>query len=187
MINLTKKVTIFLILVLIILSSVFYKFYVDKNEKDIDNKSNTTTQTEISEDKPKRIASLDFKLKDLNDKEITLSEFKGKKVMLNFWATWCGYCVQEMPYMQNIHNETKDKDIVILAVNVGENKDKIKKFMEKKSYDFPVVLDERQEVAQNYGVQAFPTTLFIDEEGFVYSGIQGPMTDDIMRKELKIK
>lgn len=182
-----KKSIIFLILILIILSSVFYKNYVDKNKTDIINGGNAITQKETSEDKPKKIISIDFKLKDLNDKEVSLKEFKGKKVMINFWATWCGYCVQEMPYIQNVHNETKDKDIVILAVNVGENKDKVKKFIEKKGYDFPVVLDESQDVAQNYGVQGFPTTLFIDEEGYVYSGIQGPMTDDIMRKKLKIK
>lgn len=182
-----KKSIIFLILILIILSSVFYKNYVDKNKTDIINGGNAITQKETSEDKPKKIISIGFKLKDLNDKEVSLKEFKGKKVMINFWATWCGYCVQEMPYIQNVHNETKDKDIVILAVNVGENKDKVKKFIEKKGYDFPVVLDESQDVAQNYGVQGFPTTLFIDEEGYVYSGIQGPMTDDIMRKKLKIK
>lgn len=182
-----KKSIIFSILILIILSSIFYKNYTDKNKMDIINGGNAITQKETSEDKPKKIISIDFKLKDLNHKEVSLKEFKGKKVMINFWATWCGYCVQEMPYIQNVYNETKDKNIVILAVNVGENKDKVKKFIEKKGYDFPVVLDESQDVAQNYGVQGFPTTLFIDEEGYVYSGIQGPMTDDIMRKELKIK
>lgn len=179
-----KKLIVFLVLLFIILSSAFYKNYVDKGN--ISNKEDTTMEIDDRKGEPRKIPALDFKLKDLNDKEIALSEFKGKKVMLNFWATWCGYCVQEMPYMQNIHNETRDKDVIILAVNVGESKDKVKKFIEKNNYSFPVVLDENQEVAQNYGVQGFPTTLFIDEDGFVYSGIQGPMTDDIMRKQLKI-
>lgn len=184
MINLKKKLIVFLILLFIILSSAFYKNYVDK--RNISNKEDATMEIDNRKGEPRKIRALDFKLKDLNDKEIALSKFKGKKVMLNFWATWCGYCVQEMPYMQNIHNETRDKDVIILAVNVGESKDKVKKFIEKNNYSFPVVLDENQEVAQNYGVQGFPTTLFIDEDGFVYSGIQGPMTDDIMRKQLKI-
>lgn len=181
-----KKVAIFSVLLLIILSAAFYKIYLDKNNKNVMNEGKSSKQTEVSQNKSKKIESIDFKLKDINDKEVSLSQFKGKKVMLNFWATWCGYCVKEMPYMQNIHNEIKDKDVVILAINVGESKDKVKKFIEKNGYDFSVVLDEKQKISESYGIQAFPTTLFVDEEGFVYSGIQGPMTDDIMRKELKL-
>ena len=69
-----------------------------------------------------KIAALNFKLKDLNGVEVSLSDFKGKKVFLNFWASWCPPCKAEMPDLEKLYQETKDSDLVILAVNIGEDK-----------------------------------------------------------------
>ena len=91
-----------------------------------------------------KVSAKDFKLKDLNGNEISLSQFKGKKVFLNFWATWCPPCKAEMPDIEKVYNETKDSDLVILAVNINEKKDTVKSFIEKSKYHFTVLLDSTQ-------------------------------------------
>lgn len=176
-----KKVLFISCIVLILVSVLAVKYY----NKDLSNeKANIESK---KNEEPKKIKAIDFKLVDINGKERTLSEFKGKKVFLNFWATWCGYCKTEMKDIQKLYDETKDKNIVILAVDVGESNDKVKEFIDSNKYTFTVLLDKDQEITKAYGIQGFPTTLFIDEEGYVYSGIQGGMTLDTMKKELLLK
>lgn len=176
-----KKVLFISCMLLIVLSLGVIKYY----NKDLSNKK-VNIESKKNEE-PKKIKAIDFKLVDINGKERTLSEFKGKKVFLNFWATWCGYCKTEMKDIQKLYDESKDKNIVILAVDVGESKDKVKDFINNNKYTFTVLLDKDQEITKAYGIQGFPTTLFIDEEGYVYSGIQGGMSIDIMRRELFLK
>lgn len=186
-----KKVVAIFILISLILLAVVVASYNEKeklkgNDVKVEDKAKEEDKSK-EENEDIKIESIDFKLEDLNGKEIKLSDFKGKKVFLNFWASWCGPCKAEMPHMQQLYEETKDKDIVILAVNVGEDKAKVKSFIEKNQYTFPVVLDVKQEVASQYGISAFPTSFFIDEEGYVYSGIQGAMSLDMMKEQLKLK
>ncbi|WP_051542051.1 TlpA disulfide reductase family protein [Clostridium lundense] len=176
-----KKVLFISCMLLIVLAFGVIKYY----NKDLSNKKVTIESK--NEEEAKKIKAIDFKLVDINGKERTLSEFKGKKVFLNFWATWCGYCKTEMKDIQKLYDETKDKNIVILAVDVGESKDKVKDFIDNNKYTFTVLLDKDQEITKAYGIQGFPTTLFIDEEGYVYSGIQGGMSIDTMRRELFLK
>ncbi|MBU5486337.1 redoxin domain-containing protein [Clostridium sp. MSJ-11] len=188
-----KQLIISILILLIVVSVVVVNYNSKKNLQTNDIKvEDKVAEKDKQEDKqegkePKKIEAIDFKLQDLEGKEISLSEFKGKKVFLNFWASWCGPCKAEMPHMQTLYEETKDKDIVILAVNVGESKDKVKSFIEKNKYTFPILLDMNQEVATQYGIAAFPTSFFIDEEGYVYNGIQGQMDLDMMREQLMIK
>jgi peroxiredoxin len=172
--------------ILIILTSVFViKYYNKGNNTSIENKKENVTSNE--KEKPKKIQSIDFKLVDMDGKQVTLSQFKGKKVFINFWATWCDYCKIEMKDIQKLYDETKDKNIVILAIDVGESQSKVKNFLDSNNYNFNVLLDKDQEIAKAYGIQGFPTSLFVDEEGYVYSGIQGGMSIEMMRKELFLK
>ncbi|WP_315117145.1 redoxin domain-containing protein [uncultured Clostridium sp.] len=185
-----RKPLMISILALLILASVVVVNYNSKKNSqanDVRVESEVETKDKSEDKEPKKVEAIDFKLQDIDGKEISLSEFKGKKVFLNFWASWCGPCKIEMPHMQTLYEETKDKDIVILAVNVGESKDKVKSFIEKNKYTFPVLLDTNQEISLQYGISAFPTSFFIDEEGYVYSGIQGSMSLDMMKEQLMIK
>lgn len=164
-----------------------------------ENKDNSTSKnTSSSQINPQavKIKAEDFKLKDLNGKEVSLSSLKGKNIMLNFFATWCPPCKAEMPDMEKLYKENKDSDLIILAVNLGEDKATVQDFMKKNSYTFPVVLDLDSTTAEKYNVSAIPTTYFIDKEGNIVSfediklgktvnRKQGAMTLDEMKTYLK--
>ena len=111
----------------------------------------------------------DFNLKDLNGQEVTLSEFRGSPVMLNFWATWCGPCRTEIPLIQEIFEdeEWSDKGLVILTIDGGETASVVEEFVNKYGASFPVLLDKTQEVFRNYNIRAIPSTFFIDKNGII--------------------
>ena len=117
--------------------------------------------------------AIEFTLEDLNGKQHSLSDYKGKVVFLNFWATWCPPCREEMPAMQKLY-ETWDKDkFVMLAVNIGQGKTTVQKFVKEHGYTFPVLLDGNSKVAGKYMVQGIPTTYFVDKQGNLVSRIVG--------------
>jgi peroxiredoxin len=110
----------------------------------------------------------DFTLTDLDDNSITLSSLRGKIVMVNFWATWCVPCINEMPYFQKAHVEwSGDKELVILAVNQLEGKGTVNGFMDSRGYTFTALLDLTGDVADNYSVSNIPKTFFIDADGII--------------------
>lgn len=123
----------------------------------------------------------DFKLEDLNGNMVSLSDYKGKKVYINFWATWCPPCKAEMPDIEKLYQETKDSDLVILAVNVGEDKNTVQKFIKDNGYNFPILLDVTGEVSQKYQVTGIPTSYFIDTEGYLDDGASGPIPLESMK------
>jgi peroxiredoxin len=108
-----------------------------------------------------------FSLKDLEGETLELEAFRGSPVILNFWTTWCSYCVDEMPHLQELH--TSGKDVVVLAINVQEDKKLVQKFIDDKGFTFPVLLDSDGEVFKNYRLRAFPTTFALNAEGVVTS------------------
>ncbi|TCS94828.1 TlpA disulfide reductase family protein [Hazenella coriacea] len=123
----------------------------------------------------------DFTLKTLEGKEVTLSELRGKKVMLNFWATWCPPCRAEMPDMEKFYKEYKGKNVEILAINftTAEKSHKdVEKFVKEFGLTFPVVLDEKNIVNDIYQPQGIPNSFFIDSKGVAQYHIIGPMTYD---------
>ncbi|HOR85963.1 MAG TPA: TlpA disulfide reductase family protein [Bacillota bacterium] len=125
--------------------------------------------------------SFDFTLEDLDGNNVALSQFRGKKVFLNFWATWCPPCKAEMPDIEKLYQETKDTDLVILAVNVGEDKNTVKSFIEKNNYNFTVLLDVKGEVSQLYQVTGIPTSYFIDTKGYLDGGTTGSIPLESMK------
>lgn len=116
----------------------------------------------------------DFTLKNLKGEEVSLSDYKGKIVLINFWATWCVYCDKEMPDMQRLSEE--NDDLVILAVDVREKKKIVENYIEKGGYDFEVVLDEDGKVSMDYLVSGFPTSYFVDKDGILLGGVPQMMT-----------
>jgi thiol-disulfide isomerase/thioredoxin len=129
--------------------------------------------------------AIDFKLKDLSGKELSLSDLKGKKVFLNFWATWCPPCKAEMPEIEKFYQETKDSDLVIVAIEIGEPLDTVKSFIDSNKYNFKVLLDSDQSVSSKYGITSIPTSYFIDVDGNIISKRLGAMNIDEMKAYIK--
>ena len=109
----------------------------------------------------------DFELQDLDGKTISLSGLRGKPVLLNFWATWCSPCRYEMPYLQEIYDEWSEKELVVLAIDVGESSSQAKTFLQSYGFSFTVLLDTNGSVADKYGIRGIPTTFLIDKDGII--------------------
>jgi peroxiredoxin len=131
--------------------------------------------------------ALDFELENVDGKKVKLSNYKGEKVILNFWATWCPPCKSEMPYIENFYKENKDKNVVVLAVNLTnleKNKNNIQQFINEHHLTFPVLLDSNGTVANLYQNITIPTTFIIDTTGIIDQKIVGPMSKGILEAEL---
>lgn len=115
----------------------------------------------------------DFRLTDLAGKEQSLSQYRGKIVLLNFWATWCKPCTTEMPAMQTTYDKLRDKGFVVLAVNELEDDAKVREHIKQYGHTFPVLMDRDNKVANQFGVFGLPVTVFIDQEGRVQEYIKG--------------
>ena len=130
----------------------------------------------------------DFTLTDLDGNIHTLSEYKGKTIFINFWATWCSPCKQELPHIQKIYEEYEkegENGLIVLTIVAPEygsegTIEEIKTYVEQEGYKFPVLLDTTAQVFNTYGITAFPTTFMIDREGKVYGYVTGMLTEDIM-------
>ncbi len=109
----------------------------------------------------------DFTLNDLDGQEVSLSGLRGKPVLLNFWATWCGPCRIEMPFLQKVYEKWTGKELVLLAVNLQEDPAKVREFVESAGYSFPVLLAAGNEVPLSYNVRGIPATFFIDVDGVI--------------------
>ena len=116
----------------------------------------------------------DFTLLDMQGRQVSLSQFRGKVVILNFWATWCPPCRKEMPSMERLYRDFKEKDMVMLAVNVDENgKQAVREFLRRMPYSFPILLDNENIAQNSYGVFRFPESFVIDRNGVVIEKIIG--------------
>ena len=116
-----------------------------------------------------------FQLQNLDGEVVSLSGLRGRPVMLNFWASWCGPCRYEMPFIQEIYEEWTGKppSVVVLAINVGESASTAKNFMQSYNLSFPVLLDTRKDVTRKYNIIGYPTTFFIDKNGIIQGKVIG--------------
>ncbi|AZO93894.1 TlpA disulfide reductase family protein [Halocella sp. SP3-1] len=163
-----------IVLILLIISvTTGVLFYMGRNEENIH------VGTEIGEKAP------DFTLPLINNEEISLSDLRGKKVFLNFWATWCPPCQIEMPAIQKL-NDHHDF-IEILAVDLRENRDTVSEYLMKNSYNFRVALDTSAEIGNKYLVRGIPTSYFIDENGVIMNKHTGALSYQKMLELLRIE
>lgn len=128
----------------------------------------------------------DFTLSDMQGKSHTLSDYKGKVVMLNFWATYCGPCIKEMPSMQRLKEKMAGKPFVILAVNMAEEPADVEAFLSKHKIkiDFPLLLDPEGEVVEQWMISAVPTTFILDPAGKIRYALYGGLewdSDEVIR------
>jgi peroxiredoxin len=116
----------------------------------------------------------DFVLEDATGEEYRLSDLRGNIVLLNFWATWCGPCLVEMPLLETEYQVYKDEGFIILAVNDGESAERVANFGEENGLNFPLLLDPSGVVQRLYEIRGYPSSVFVDEEGrvkFIHIGL----------------
>lgn len=132
------------------------------------------------------IAAPEIQLNNLKGDQITLSDYKGKAVVINFLTTWCGYCKKELPYFVKMQQEYKDKDVVFLFVDVQENSADVKKFTNSMSIpEESVLLDQQGIAAATYAVRGFPYTYVIDKKGNVAVGFTGMVEESTLRNAVE--
>jgi peroxiredoxin len=108
-----------------------------------------------------------FTLQSVDGKTVSLAQFKGDVVMINFWASWCGPCRQEMPLLDDIYKQYKDMGFVLLGVNVEPDSHDANTWLQKTPVSYPILYDPKSQVSQLYQVQAMPTTVIVDRQGNV--------------------
>jgi len=123
---------------------------------------------------PQNTDPIEIRLKDINGNLVSLSDFRGRIVFLNFWTTWCPTCLIEMPSMEKLHQKFKDKDFAMATVNIQESDSQVKKFFKKFKLTFTALLDTTGEVATGFSIRAIPTTFILDKSGRTIGTIMGP-------------
>jgi thiol-disulfide isomerase/thioredoxin len=133
-----------------------------------------------------KVAAPDFELKNLTEEAVKLSSLKGKIVVLNFWATWCPPCKEEIPGFLKTMEEYKDKDVVFVFVDVNEGKKTVETFLKEKNFtSMNPVLDETGEVAGMYGIRGIPRTFILDKEGYVLLSHEGFMDEGSLKASIE--
>jgi peroxiredoxin len=130
----------------------------------------------------------DFQLQDINGFHYTLSDFKGRLVVINFWASWCPPCKAEMPAFQEVSNEYSIEEVIFIGVNVTnqDNINNVLEFLEDKDVTFPILLDQTGSVTNAYDVYSMPTTFFVDKDGIIQKVmIGGPIAKAAIRSEIE--
>ena len=119
-------------------------------------------------------AAPDFTLPDLNGQQVSLHDYRGKVVFLNFWATWCIPCREEMPAMEQLHQMFQSQGLAILAIDLKEGPDKVNAFFEQHRLSFTALIDQDGSVFRDYGVMGLPTTYLISRQGMLLArGVGG--------------
>jgi peroxiredoxin len=171
-------------------------YFTNKNKSNIGNTNVLSSAPQIligssnssfNQDSPvlidakSRQKAADFTLTDLDGNRVSLKDLQGKDVYINFWATWCPWCKKELPDIEKIYQGYKDKNLVVLTVDIGEDKTTVSNFMKENNFNFNVLLDSSKSVAQQYGISSIPVSIFIDKNGKVSQKRVGAMTEDQMK------
>jgi peroxiredoxin len=120
----------------------------------------------------------DFNLPNLDQERIHLSDFKGRPIMLNFWATWCDPCLVEMPFIQERYEEFAEDGLVVLAINYAEPEKVVEAFRDEFNLTFELVLDPVADVQRLYKIRGYPTSVFIDTEGIIQVIYMGLLSEN---------
>lgn len=140
--------------------------------------SNEVTQPDFS--------APDFTVYDTNGNKVQLSDYKGKPVVLNFWTSWCGYCIQEMPHFEEAYKNNPDIQFLMINVAVNDYRDEADEIIKNSGYTFPVVYDNDGDAAQSYQVNSFPQTVFIDKDGNIATYSSGMLAKEALDSRLAL-
>ncbi len=183
----SKKSLLILVIVFVVLiagASVLYNFLGDKvDTPQIAAHDHNHEHTDETDTAP------DFTVTDINGNQVNLSDFFGKPIVVNFWASWCGPCKTEMPEFNEAYQEYKN-DIHFLMVNMtdglSETTASASKFIKESGYAFPVYFDTSTDAALTYSVYSIPTTIFIDSEGHLSASAQGVIDRETLQKGINM-
>ena len=177
--NNKKTLLILTVAFIILLAGAVLLYNNLKNDADIANSS-------VSED---RNPAPDFTVYDTQGNKVSFSDFKGKPVIINFWATWCGPCQSEMPHFEDAYNKYGD-DIHFLMINLTdgmrETPETVQDFLNHFGYTFPVYYDIGYNASNAYGISPIPATFFIDKNGNIASSQIGAMTAAMLEKHIEL-
>ncbi|WP_027408659.1 thiol-disulfide oxidoreductase ResA [Anoxybacteroides tepidamans] len=165
--RLVMRTVILLLLLGAVAYTIYSNFFMEKAE------------VKVGADAP------DFVLTDLHGKSHRLSDYRGKGVFLNFWGTWCKPCEREMPFISRQYEQYKKQGVEVLAVNVGEPKLSVQKFVDRFGLTFPVVIDREDQVMNAYEIDPLPTTFLIDKNGKIKKIITGTMTEENVKQYME--
>lgn len=182
------------LIAIIAVASVFYNNY-PKNDftdsyKETQNQQDNTADTNHTENsqEPDSIPAMNFTVYTEDGTAVKLSDFYGKPIVVNFWATWCGPCKSELPAFDTLSNEYKD-EITFMMVNLTDGAQEtvsgVKDFITKNNYTFPVYYDTEMNAAITYGVYSIPATLFIDADGNIVASQLGAMSEDTLKNYIE--
>lgn len=186
-----KKILVGILLLAVILGGLYYldsagKVGQETGEKprqENGEKSGQVAGKSPAQGSPGAAVAPDFTLADMDGKEVRLSDQRGKKVLINFWTTWCTYCREEMPLLQKFHEQNRDKKWQMLTVNITSSEkgvSAVRSYLKANNYTFPVLLDEKGSVSALYGIRSIPTSIILNEKGEVIKTKIGPFTEKEM-------
>lgn len=189
-----KKKLLFLtagLVLLLIVSTVLYRQL--GSQVDTDNlgtqKPQEQEQQGAGQQAPQKVLAPDFTVVDADGREVRLSDFRGKPTVVNFWATWCGYCVKEMPAFEEVYRQMGN-DIHILMVNVTdgvqETVDTASAFIVDAGFSFPVYYDTQHSATMVYGAYSLPMTFFFDAEGYAIAQATGAIDKDTLLRGIEM-
>ncbi len=170
-----------IILIMVVLTGLpiaYFTGYCPFLNRQENNNQEIVEGTDVGEQAP------DFILPGLNDEEISLSDYREKKVFINFWASWCNPCRIEMPDIQKLKNNYNN--VVILAINLREKRGEVAEFLMTNRYTFITLLDQTGEVGNKYLVRGIPTSYALDEKGVIIGKHTGTMNYDQMLQLLQL-
>ncbi|MGB9769086.1 MULTISPECIES: TlpA family protein disulfide reductase [Caldisericum] len=175
-----KKIIVFIAVILLVAGLLTGCSQTSTNNTA--NTNNTTAQTGND-----RETAPDFSWKDNNGNVVKLSDLKGKVVLLDFWATWCGPCRMTIPHVEAIYEKYKDKGVVVIGINLDQGDlSKVQQFIKEQGMKYLVVTDPNSQVAGLYGVNSIPRFFIIDKNGKIAKMIIGydPNMEDVLSKEI---
>ena len=182
------KINLVVILLVIIIAAILFVFKSKTKMETNMMKTNTKENTDV------KVPNL--VLYDQYGKEHNLEEYKGKVVIINFWATWCGYCIEEMPAFEKVYKEfgSNEKDVIFLGVagpkskenlnNIDVEKEEVIKFLNENKITYPNLMDETGKSFSEYGIRAFPTTYVINKSGKLEGSVSGAISEEQLRKTI---